>query len=251
LVVEVTAGGPSVTATCTSYTLTATGGNLTHTATFDVHYTITLTPTVGPPIVITDTFPVTPDIFSNFSVSVTHALSGLNGTYTLSGSASLLENGVVQNTVAITFTAVTLTCHVGGTGCPATIGFWKNEKKHPFPSSVQTAGLTIAGVTYTESDLYTILNYNGGNAVAILGRQLVGALLNLAAGGKDNAAADVAIATAEALLKANNLNLLTSSVDPSTTLGQALLAQEAVLDAYNGADFNTCSEGSGLSLGSS
>jgi hypothetical protein len=241
----------SVAATCTSYTLTATGGNLNHTATFGVEYKITLTPTTGPVIVITDTFPVIPDAAGNFSATVTHSLSGLNGTYTLSGSASLLENGVIQNTVAIVFTPLTLTCRVGGTGCPATIGFWKNEKKHPFPNSVQSAGLTIAGVTYTESDLYTILNNNGGNAVAILGRQLVGALLNLAAGGKDNAAADVAIATAEALLKANNLNLLTSSVAPSTTLGQALLTQESILDGYNGSDFNTCSEGSGLTLGGS
>jgi hypothetical protein len=99
--------------------------------------------------------------------------------------------------------------------------------------------------------LYTILNNNGGNAVAILGRQLVGALLNLAAGAKDNATADVAITTAESLLKANNLNLLTSSVDPSSTLGQALLTQEGILDGYNSSDFNTCSEGAGLTLGGS
>jgi len=36
---------------------------------------------------------------------------------------------------------------------------------------------------------------------------------------QDNAAADLAITTAEALLQVNNLNLLTSSVDPLTTLG--------------------------------
>ena len=237
----------NVTANCTSYTLTATGGALNQTASYSVSYTITLTPASGPAIVITDSFPVTADAAGNFSASVTHPLSGLNGTYSLSGSASLLANGVVKNTVGILFSPVTLTC---GGACPATIGFWKNERKHPFPNSVQTTGLTIAGVTYSKSDLYTILNNNGGNAVAILGRQLVGALLNLAAGGKDNAAADVAITTAEALLQANSLNLLTSSVDPSSTLGQALLTQEGILDGYNSADFNSCSEGSGLTLGS-
>ena len=241
----------SVTADCTSFTLTATGAELNHTATFAVKYTVTLTPMSGPAIVITDSFPVTPDAAGNFNASTTHALSGLNGTYTLTGTASLLENGVIQNTVSIVFTPGTLTCHLGGTGCPATIGFWKNEKKHPFPNGVQSAGLTIGGVAYSKSDLYTILNNNGGDAVAILGRQLVGALLNLAAGAKDNATADVAITTAESLLKANNLNLLTSSVDPSSTLGQALLMQEGILDGYNSSDFNTCSEGAGLTLGGS
>jgi len=136
-----------------------------------------------------------------------------------------------------------------GTACPATIGFWKNQAKHPFPNSVQQSGLTIGGVTYSASDLLTILNNNGGNAVVILGRQLVGALLNLAAGAKHNATADGAITTAETLLQANSLNLLTSVVDPSTTLGQALLAPASILDGYNSADFNTCSEGSGLILG--
>ena len=238
----------SVSMNCTSYTLTVSGGSLAVGVNYSVTYTITLTPKSGSPVVITDTFPVTRDAAGNFNASVTHSLSGLNGTYTLTGSATLLTNGTPHNTVPIAFNPVSLTC---GGACPATIGFWKNEKKHPFPDDVQTNGLTIAGVTYSKADLYTILNNNGGDAIAILGRQLVGALLNLAAGGKDNAAADVAITTAEALLQANNLNLLTSSVDPSTTLGQALLAQEGVLDGYNSADFNTCNENSGLVLGSS
>src|SRR5436190_441464 len=75
----------------------------------------------------------------------------------------------------------TLSCFVG-TVCPATPGFWKNQKQHPFPYSTQASGLTIAGVTYSASSLYTILSNNGGNAVAILGRHLVAARLNLAAG---------------------------------------------------------------------
>src|SRR5260370_34735054 len=89
--------------------------------------------------------------------------------------------------VAITFNgadSIALTC--GGTGCPATIGFWKH---HRFPNSVQSSGLTIGGVTYSAADLLKILNNNGGNAVVILGRQLVGALLTLAAGAKHNAKA--------------------------------------------------------------
>jgi hypothetical protein len=114
---------------------------------------------------------------------------------------------------------------------------------------VQTSGLTIGGVTYSAADLETILNRHGGNAVAILGRQLVGALVNLAAGAKHNATADGAIKTAETLLKENSLNLLTSSVGPSTTLGQALLVPANILDGYNNGDFHKCSDGSGLILG--
>jgi hypothetical protein len=142
-------------------------------------------------------------------------------------------------------TTITFTNKQGG--CPATIGFWKH---HAFPNSVQTSGLTIGGVSYSASDLLTILNNNGGNAVVILGKQLVGALLNLAAGAKHNATADGAILTAETLLSANSLNLLTSVVDPSSALGQALLAPAAILDGYNSADFHTCTENSGLILGS-
>lgn len=135
------------------------------------------------------------------------------------------------------------------TGCPATIGFWKNQRKHPFPTSVQVSGLTIGGVHYPVADLLTILNANGGNAVVILGKQLVGALVNLAAGAMHNAAGDDAIAAAISLIQTNHLNLLTSDVGPSTAVGQALLAQEAILDGYNNAGFGTCSEGAGLATG--
>jgi hypothetical protein len=85
-----------------------------------------------------------------------------------------------------------------------------------------------------------------GNAAIILGKQLVGALLNLAAGAKHNATADAAILTANALLQTNNLNLLTSFVAGSSTLGQALIAQATILDGYNNGDFNTCTDASGL-----
>ena len=133
-----------------------------------------------------------------------------------------------------TSTSILLSCAASGTGCPATIGFWKNQKKHPFPSSVQSLGLTIGGVTYSASQLLTILGaQGGGNAVAILGKQLVGALINLAAGAQHNATADAAIADAENLLATNSLNLLTSDVATSSSLGQALLADEVTLDGYN------------------
>jgi hypothetical protein len=197
----------------------------------------------------------TPTMFTE-----THCASGtwpgspLTVPYTVTGTASIPTEPPLPgfNPFDITFngstsTSITLMCSTG-TGCPATIGFWKNTKKHPFPPSVKSGGLTIGGVTYSASDLLKILNANGGNAVVILGRQLVGALINIAAGAKDNTSADMAIADAESLLSMNSLNLLTSVVAPSSTLGKALLADEAILNSYNSADFGTCTEGSGLTL---
>jgi hypothetical protein len=144
-----------------------------------------------------------------------------------------------RNTIAIAFTSSFVSC--GGEGrCPATFGYWKH---HAFPASVQTNGLNIGGVTYSAADLLTILNNPGnGNAVTILGPQLLAALLNLEAGATGNPTADAAIVTAESLLSAHKLNLLTSVVGPSSALGQALISVASTLDGYNSGDFHTCQE---------
>jgi len=237
----------TATADCSGYTLTVNAIRLTVGIHYKIDYTFTLTcdgttTTVHRSISFTATAT---------KVTKTVTASWPNGALvtdcTVTGSATLTNSGSTKTIVINGSSSAVLSC--GGTGCPATIGFWKNQAKHPFPDSVQKAGLTIAGVTYSATDLVTILNRHGGNAVAILGKQLVGALVNLAAGAKHNVTADGAIKTAETLLQANNLNLLTSTVHPSTTLGQALLAPAGILDGYNNADFNSCSEGSGLNLG--
>ena len=134
-------------------------------------------------------------------------------------------NGVVSPGNGLPIPAE-LDCPATAGGCPATIGFWKNKNgKHPFPATIQASGLTIGGVLYSAADLHTILNNTGGgNAVRILGAQLVGALVNLAAGAQHNALADAAITDAETALSSNSLNLLTSFVAPSSPLGQELLA---------------------------
>ena len=107
-----------VTADCTEFMISVSGGDLnTPGATYVVNYKIVLTPTSGSAITITDSIPVSPanppDDLS-FSASVTKAWADfgvtLNGTYTLSGSASLLVNGVKQNTIYIMFSPGTLTC---------------------------------------------------------------------------------------------------------------------------------------------
>ena len=45
------------------------------------------------------------------------------------------------------------------------------------------------------------------------------------------------------------IKLTLSSVPPSSTLGQELLAPANTLDGYNNGDFHRCSDGSGLMLG--
>jgi hypothetical protein len=247
--------GAPATVDCTGFNVCVTVEFLALGSPIEVDYSFTLTPSSGPAIPVTGMIDFTPTMFTE-----THCANGtwpgspLTAPYTVTGTASLPSEPPLAgfNPFDITFngttsTSIDLMCSTG-TGCPATIGFWKNTKKHPFPPSVASSGLTIGGVTYSASQLLTILNANGGNAVVILGKQLVGALINIAAGAKDNTSADMAIADAESLLSMNSLNLLTSVVAPSSTLGTALLADGAILDSYNSADFNTCTEGSGLTL---
>lgn len=236
--------GATATADCNGYTLTVNASDLTIGTMYTIDSTFTLT-CGGSPTTVPGTISFTAGATTaTETLSATWPTSPLTTNCTVTGSATLTSS---NSTVPITINGVaSATLNCAGTACPATIGFWKH---HPFPTSVQQSGLTIGGVHYSASDLLTILNNNGGNAVVILGKQLVGALLNLAAGAKHNATADAAITTAEALLQANSLNLLTSVVAPSTSLGQALLAQASILDGFNSADFNTCSEGSGLILG--
>ena len=169
--------------------------------------------------------------------------SPLSGTVTITGiEATIGTNGppIILNGIG---QSVTLICT---NGCPATFGYWK---KHKWPASVVQNGLTIGGVNYTQAQLLSVLkSASTGNAVTILGHQLIAALVNQAAQSKDNTAADAAIADAQALLAINNINLLTSVVPASSALGAKLLADSSILDGYNSADFNTCSEGSGLVL---
>jgi len=225
------------TADCNGYTLTVEAGDLTFGKTYMIDYSFILT-CGGSVTTVSDTITFTAGgATSTQTVTYSWPTAPLKTNCTATGTAILTSSG---SRLEITFngsTSAELNC--GGTVCPATIGYWKH---HAFPVSVQEHGLTIGGVNYSAAELLTILNDNGGNAVVILGRQLVGALLNLAADARHNVKADAAITTAETLLHMHGVNLLTGKVDPSTTLGQALVAQSEILDQYNSGDFHTCSE---------
>ena len=118
-------------------------------------------------------------------------------------------------------------------GCPATFGFWKH---HAFPSSMFVGGVANIGChNYSAADLLAVLNQNnaGGNAVTILGHQLIAAIANYAAGGTQTAAATQAIGQAISLLCANNIDMTSSFVQAGTPLGQQLVNLSNTLDAYN------------------
>jgi hypothetical protein len=161
---------------------------------------------------------------------IIYAFSGPGSSTVFSTTAYQLEGSAI------------LQCPSGG--CPATFGFWKH---HPFPF----ASANIGCHTYTDAELVAILNQNnaGGNAVTILGHQLIAAIANYAAGGQQTTAATAAIGASIALLCANNINMSTDFVQSGTTLGQEMTDLANTLDAYNSATGLHCSEGSGLTLG--
>ena len=142
-----------------------------------------------------------------------------------------------------------LQCPSGG--CPATFGFWKH---HPFPASMFVGGLTSIGCqNYSNADLVKILTTNnaGGNAVTILGHQLIAAIANYDAGAKQTPEATAAIGAAIALFCEDNINMASSFVQASDTQhdGPKMVALADVLDAYN-SSAPDC-EGTGLEAGSS
>ena len=128
-----------------------------------------------------------------------------------------------------------ITCNVPlppppSTNCPLTQGFWKN---HPNAWKQSIFPVTIGGIQYSASNLLTVLNtpsgqQQGADAKIILGKQLIGAILNVANG----APPTPLIAQASALL--NGINLLTGPVvSPSSALGQLMVAVGGQLDTYN------------------
>ncbi len=130
-------------------------------------------------------------------------------------------------------------------GCPATLGYWKH---HMFPSAMFVGGFANIGCkNYSSADLLAILNTNNakGNAVTILGHQLITALANYDAGATQTSAATLAIGQAITLLCSNEINLSSNYVAASSTLGQQLVALANILDNYN-SSAPAC-EGQGLS----
>ncbi|HET6403505.1 MAG TPA: DUF11 domain-containing protein [Candidatus Thermoplasmatota archaeon] len=97
--------------------------------------------------------------------------------------------------------------------CPRSPGYWKN---HDWPDG----GVTINGVTYTQSDLKTPKK---GDASAILLFQLIAAMVNVENDAPDTMDDEIAYA----------ISIYQSGVRTNTALGQEYVALAAELDAYN------------------
>ena len=167
---------------------------------------------------------------STITTPTIYASSGPNQFTTFSQPGYQLEGSTL------------LTCASGG--CPATFGYFKH---FGLPGSMFVNGSTSIGCqTYTAAQLAAVLTANnaGGNAVTILGHQLIAAIANYDAGAKQTAAASAAISAALALLCANHINLTSSFVAASSALGQQMTALANTLDAYN-SSAPSC-EGTGL-----
>jgi len=121
--------------------------------------------------------------------------------------------------------------------CPLTQGYWKNH-----PNAWPVTSLTIGGATYTQAQLLTILGTppKQGNAVLILGHQLIAAELNIA-NGSDPSPILATILDADSLL--SGISLLNGYVSASSALGQQMTADANLLDEYNSGLLTTCPDG--------
>jgi hypothetical protein len=112
----------NVTDNCTGYTINVAGTHLSKATT--VNYTITLTPTSGSPITITDSIPVAPVPHSGGTWSGTNTQTWahygvtLTSSYKLTGTATLVEpKNPKYDTIKIKFSPNPLSCAVAAVTC--------------------------------------------------------------------------------------------------------------------------------------
>ena len=129
-----------VSATCSSYTITVAGTALSPSGT--VFYTITLTPTSGSAVTVSDSIAVFPhDAAGDFSATATKAFGPFTADFTLSGTAELSVNGRVESSIAITFSpSNSLTCQTSPPPPPPCVAGTNN------PSNFN--GTSVAAGTY-------------------------------------------------------------------------------------------------------
>ncbi len=132
----------------------------------------------------------------------------------------------VTDTVGHTVTVnVIANCPIALQGCTRTQGFYKNK-----PNEWAVQSLTLGSVTYTQTELLSILKTSvRGNGLISLSHQLIAAKLNVASGASVPVEVATAIAAADALIG--------SSVVPPIGGGSSSTASTSsltsILDAYN------------------
>jgi len=255
---DLTAGGPSIVLDFMTFTgnpdlhfdLTQLGPGVNNTDCTNLAIGSTCSAFAGSPFILQNSGTGTSISLSARGIArdASNVTSNWSGDFTtqLTGQTPAEIQAAILNgqTITNTYSGQFRVAISSGSGCPATIGFWKN---HPFPTSFSN-GATIGGVSYTAADLLTILQSNSLGATSILGRQLVGAILNVGAGAQLTPAASLAIDAAKDLLATNSINLLTTNVAPSSALGQQMVTLAGILENYNSAAGLNCVEGSGLAV---
>lgn len=118
--------------------------------------------------------------------------------------------------------------------CPVGQGLWKNK-----PTSWPVFSLTLGNDIYTQAELLTILNTPIGagskaDASMILAVQLIAAKLNIA-NGSDAAPILTNLQHADGLFLQfyNDKDKLPFKVNPSSTMGQAMITDATKFDSYN------------------
>jgi hypothetical protein len=94
----------NVTVTCSSYSFSVSASELSPGTKYEIAYQIQTSPAVGPPIV--GSIPLKADASQVFDATIWGSFPVLSGSYTFTGTASL----VGHNTVSIKFSPTSLTC---------------------------------------------------------------------------------------------------------------------------------------------
>ncbi len=119
------------------------------------------------------------------------------------------------------------------TGCTRTQGYWKNHSNN-WPVLTDCGGgyLALGNLCYNKTALLNNFKLSTkGNALVSLSQQLIAARLNGLNGTTVPSQVVNAIAAANALIGNRNIN--TDTVAASSALGQQMLVQKDILDAYN------------------
>ena len=158
----------SATPSCNSYMLSVSASDLVPGTNYTIDWSITETPTSGSPMTITGSYPFVAQSSTIFAEN-TFPLGPLSGTYTFSGTATL----VGFNTIPITFSPSSVSCAAPPPPCTAQstntsnfngtpiqggdyIWFNANMQVNGIPSSGATLSLTNSTISFTADKAYNV-----------------------------------------------------------------------------------------------
>jgi hypothetical protein len=171
--------------------------------------------------------------------SVTIETGDLNCGQSYEITAYFEASGCYAQSATTTHSCSTSDCEGG---CAYTFGYWKTHYPGAWPVEVQENGLTINGINYTAPQLENILRTPPrGNAVIILGHQLIGALLNQWNGASPpHPMGELGCTMEDVYQVLGDHNLLTDVVKDRNNSEEfdALVNAAACLDQYNNGQLN-------------